>query len=77
MRSKFDQQLQKLNDEMIQMGTMIEENIQEAIEALVKFDVEKAKEIIGRDSAVDEKQKEIEGICFHLLILEPNTACIC
>ena len=74
MRSKFDQQLQKLNDEMIQMGTMIEENIQEAIEALVKFDVEKAKEIIGRDSAVDEKQKEIEGICFHLLIQQQPVA---
>ncbi|MGN0427082.1 MAG: phosphate signaling complex protein PhoU [Agathobacter sp.] len=74
MRSKFDQQLQKLNDEMIHMGTMIEENIQEAIEALVKFDVEKAKEIIGRDSAVDEKQKEIEAICFHLLIQQQPVA---
>ncbi len=74
MRLKFDQQLQRLNDEMIRMGTMIEENIQEAIETLVNFDEDRAKEIIRRDSAVDEKQKEIEGICFHLLIQQQPVA---
>ena len=37
MRNKFDEQLKNLNDEMIKMGTMIEANIQKAIEALVKL----------------------------------------
>ena len=50
MRTKFDEQLKNLNEEMIQMGVMIEENIQEAIEALVKSDVDKAKKIIGKNN---------------------------
>ena len=33
MRSKFDEQLKKLNEEMMHMGSMIEESIQKAIEA--------------------------------------------
>ena len=46
MRSKFDEQLNTLNLEMINMGTMIEVNIQKAIDALVKSDIELAKEIM-------------------------------
>ena len=68
MRSKFDEQLKNLNDEMIQMGTMIEDNIQKAIEALVKSDVELAGSIMEKDIIIDQKQRDIEGICFNLLI---------
>ena len=74
MRSKFDEQLRNLNDEMIQMGTMIEENIQEAIDALVKADVEKAREIMDKDSLIDQKQRDIESICFNLLIQQQPVA---
>ena len=72
MRAKFDEQLNQLNQEMVQMGVMIEENIQTSIEALVRHNVEMAKEIVEKDVAVDQKQKQIEGICFDLLIqLQP------
>lgn len=74
MRSKFDEQLRNLNEEMIQMGTMIEENIQEAIDALVKSDVEKAREIMDKDSMIDQKQRDIESICFNLLIQQQPVA---
>lgn len=74
MRSKFDEQLRNLNDEMIQMGTMIEENIQEAIDALVKSDVKKAREIMDKDSLIDQKQRDIESICFNLLIQQQPVA---
>ena len=36
MRSKFDGQLRKLNDEMISMGSMIEHAIQDAIDAFTQ-----------------------------------------
>ena len=74
MRSKFDEQLNLLNEEMIQMGTMIEENIQNAIEALVKSDVKAAKEIMERDALVDKKQRDIESLCFNLLIQQQPVA---
>lgn len=74
MRSKFDEQLKLLNEEMIQMGTMIEENIQKAIDALVKSDVETAREIMKRDALVDKKQRDIENLCFNLLIQQQPVA---
>ena len=74
MRNKFDEQLKNLNEEMIQMGTMIEENIQKAIEALVKNDVKMAKEIMEKDAVIDQKQRDIEGICFNLLIQQQPVA---
>ena len=74
MRSKFDEQLKNLNEEMIQMGILIEENIQKAIEALVKSDVELAKVIMEKDAIIDRKQREIENICFQLLIQQQPVA---
>ncbi|MDY2588733.1 MAG: phosphate signaling complex protein PhoU [Agathobacter sp.] len=74
MRAKFDEQLNQLNQEMVQMGVMIEENIQTSIEALVRHNVEMAKEIVEKDVAVDQKQKQIEGICFDLLIQQQPVA---
>ena len=74
MRKKFEEQLSTLNDEMIRMGTMIEENIQKAIDSLVKSDIEMAKDIMEKDELVDKKQKEIETLCFHLLIQQQPVA---
>ena len=74
MRAKFDEQLNQLNQEMVQIGVMIEENIQTSIEALVRHNVEMAKEIVEKDVAVDQKQKQIEGICFDLLIQQQPVA---
>lgn len=74
MRAKFDEQLNQLNQEMVQMGVMIEENIQTSIEALATHNIEMAKEIVEKDVAVDQKQKKIEGICFDLLIQQQPVA---
>ena len=74
MRSKFDEQLKNLNEEMIQMGIMIENNIQKAIDALVNSNIELAKEIMEKDVTIDKKQRDIEGICFNLLIQQQPVA---
>lgn len=74
MRTKFDEQLFQLNQEMMHMGTMIEEAIQKAIEALVKQDVEIAKQILNGDEEVDREQKRIENICFNLLMQQQPVA---
>lgn len=74
MRTKFDEQLFQLNQEMMHMGTMIEEAIQKAIEALVKQDVEIAKTILNGDEEVDREQKRIENICFNLLMQQQPVA---
>lgn len=74
MRTKFDEQLHMLNQEMMHMGSMIEERIQKAIEALIGQDSALAKEIMGGDSEVDREQKKIENICFNLLMQQQPVA---
>ncbi len=74
MRTKFDEQLHMLNQEMMHMGSMIEEKIQKAIEALIGQDSALAKEIMDGDSEVDREQKKIENICFNLLMQQQPVA---
>lgn len=74
MRTKFDNQLHLLNDKMLKMGAAIEENISSSIDALVNRDIEKAKQIMDKDSAIDQMQRDIETICFNLLIQQQPVA---
>lgn len=74
MRSKFDEQLGKLNNEMIDMGSLIISNIASAIKAMKSKDRELALEIMKKDVEVDSAQKRIESICFNLLIQQQPVA---
>lgn len=74
MRSKFDEQLAELNNEMIRAGNMIEESIAKAVNAFYKKDVELARKIMDEDYEVDRAQKRIENICFNLLIQQQPVA---
>ena len=46
MRNRFDRQLVQLNDELIEMGGMIEKAIADTVKALVNQDTELAKVVI-------------------------------
>ena len=70
MRTNYDRQLKKLNDEMVEMGSMIEGVIEKAIKALVNQDVDLAQEVIRRD----QQEKDIESLCFKLLLMEQPVA---
>lgn len=74
MRNRFDRQLVTLNDEMIEMGSMIEKAIQQAITALITQDVDKAKEIIQYDEDIDHQEKTIENLCLKLLLQQQPVA---
>lgn len=74
MRNRFDKQLTELHNEMIRMGTMIEESIASAVKALISGDVKLAKTIMNKDIEVDRAQKRIEDICFNLLIQQQPVA---
>lgn len=74
MRNRFDRQLAQLNDEMIEMGSMIEAAIEKAVSALVTQDVEKAKEAIASDDDIDHQEKEIENLCLKLLLQQQPVA---
>lgn len=74
MRNRFDRQLLELNNELIQMGSLIERAIEMGISALVKQDVEKAKMAIAFDTEIDEQEKAIEALCMKLLLQQQPVA---
>ena len=74
MRSKFDEQLDRLNKEMMKMGSAIEDSIRKAVDALVRQDAELAKKVMIQDEEIDREQKTIENICFNLLIQQQPVA---
>lgn len=74
MRSHFDKQLEQLNNELIEMGTLIEKAIAMAINALVNEDVEKAKQAIEFDAAINDQEKTIESLCMKLLLQQQPVA---
>jgi len=74
MRNRFDKQLDQLNNELIEMGSLIEQAIAMAINALVNKDVEKAQQAIAFDDEIDRQEKEIEGLCLKLLLQQQPVA---
>ena len=74
MRIHFDEQLEQLNKEIISMGTLLEQAIEMAVDALIKQDVEKAKKAMDFDEEVDRKEKIIENLCLRLLLQQQPVA---
>ena len=74
MRSRFDEQLTKLNNELIEMGGLIEKAIEMAISALVTQDTEKAKKTIEFDAEINHQEREIETLCLKLLLEQQPVA---
>ena len=74
MRNRFDNQLEKLNNELLEMGSMIEQAIEKAISALVNNDVELAKTVIEGDEDIDHQERRIESLCMKLLLQQQPVA---
>ena len=74
MRNRFDRQLLELNNELIQMGSLIEKAIEMAIAAFVKQDVDRAKEAIKFDEEINRQEKDIENLCMKLLLQQQPVA---
>lgn len=74
MRSMFDQQLKTLNEEMLYMGGLCEDTIQQTIEALMSGDVKKARDLNNMMSQLTQQERSIENICLKLLMQQQPVA---
>lgn len=74
MRSRFDEQLERLHKELTRMGEMCERAIGMANEALEEGDREKAKSVILFDNEIDHMEKEIEALCLKMLLQQQPVA---
>ena len=74
MRSRFDEQLEQLNGEMIRMGALCEEVIALAAAALTEGNPKTAARVAPLDKEIDQKERDIEGLCMKLLLQQQPVA---
>lgn len=74
MRNRFDKELDTLNNELIEMGNMIETAIENAVKALIDQDINLAMIVVNGDIDIDEKEKNIERRCLKLLLQQHPVA---
>lgn len=73
-RMQFEKQMEKLNNELIKMGELVEKAIEMAVKALVEQDTELAMKAISFDEEIDNQEKEIESLCMKLLLKQQPVA---
>ena len=74
MHRHFDEELQALKDDLLEMGGRAEAVIQKAIEALKHRDVRLAEEAIEDDRAIDRLEIDVDERCVSLLALRQPMA---
>ena len=74
MRDLFQEQLDKLNQELTHMGAACEEIIAFASQALTGLDAELEKKVATVGAQIDESERTIENICMKLLLRQQPVA---
>ena len=74
MRNKFEEQLERLHVEMIQMGALCEDAISAAAKALMTGDESLARAAEEAEREIDQKEREVENLCLKLLLQQQPVA---
>lgn len=74
MRSKFDEQLELLHKELIQMGALCENAIALAAKALSEGSAKMAARVPELSVEIDRKERDIEAMCMKLLLHQQPVA---
>jgi phosphate transport system protein len=70
----YDEELQRLDNTIAEMGGMAESQLTAAIDAVIKRDSDLAASVIEADARVDELEQEVEALVVRLLALRQPMA---
>lgn len=74
MRNRFDAQMERLNNELIEMGVLIENAIAGAVRAILTQDMVLADKTILIEEEINQKERDIERLCLKLLLQQQPVA---
>ncbi len=74
MQRHFDQELLDLKDKILRMGSLVEEQVQGAMRALIERDTTLARQIIENDRQVNTLDVDVDEDCLRLLALQQPAA---
>jgi len=73
-REGFDRELEQLQDQVLELGSMVDRSIDRAIAALVGRDVELAEAVVREDDEVNRARYEIDTACLAMLAQQAPVA---
>jgi phosphate transport system protein len=74
LRKTFENEIQQLKDEIILLGSMIEQSIMDSVDALKKRDLEASKKIIELDNQINAKRFALENQVMVLIATQQPMA---
>ena len=74
MRNMLDRELQQLNEEILRMGGLVEDAVDQCIIVLRERNIDLARTIISRDDQIDHLETKIEKHCLSLFALQQPLA---
>ena len=73
-RETFERELQKLQDEVLSLGSMVENALTDSVELLKKRDMEGSRHLIDQDTVINEKRFAIENQALILIATQQPMA---
>ena len=73
-RETLDQEMREIKDNILRMGSFVEEAIRAAIQALVGHDAAAATEVIAADGRINEMQREVTGLITRTIATQSPVA---
>lgn len=74
LRRTFEEQLVELQQDILKMGSVVEDMIRLSMHSLANRDVEEAQRAKDMDDQVDDLNLKVEETCLHLLALQQPMA---
>lgn len=73
-RAEFERDLQNLRQEVLNLGSMVEKAVERAVDALKRYDVRQARNIIDQDREIDERCYALEEQALLLIATQQPMA---
>ena len=69
-RVQFEKKLNEVQQDVLRMGTVVEEMLHKSVEAYTRRDPNLVREVLAQDDIVDDYNLSIETACLYLLALQ-------
>ncbi len=73
-REMLDREMREIKDDILRMGSFVEESIRAALAALIAHDAEAATAVIVGDGRINEMQREVSGLITRTIATQSPVA---
>jgi phosphate transport system protein len=74
MQRHFDDELRELREELVYMGSLVEDMFQKAVKSMLERNEALAQEVIDSDDRIDQLEVKIEDLAIHITVLRQPAA---